>query len=296
MEKLMRSERGMAEWIALMAMMAFGLLVTTIYSGNLSQNSALESEAQLDLHQASDRVTLALASEQECTSAFNSPPLNTMNFNDGDAGTVAMEFPSLSVNGVSVIAVNNPLAGGGKIKRIWLENKIKMIPISNYRHFLTKFHIEADSTSFRIPKTATFNFGVMVNSANKIKYCYLEESVAIKTCQMVSGYFDPQQTPNCRFNFTGVTCPFTKAEGRSCVTGLTATGDLICSKKMEPPPPPPTPDVFCYCGCTPQMLSGSQACGTSGDQYCLNPDGTTYICGSYDLTGCVISSTPPGGC
>jgi hypothetical protein len=176
------------------------------------------------------------------------------------------------------------------------------------------------------PTVETIQLGVLVDGAGKIQFCYLNESVAIKTCQMAGGTFDPFPPigrPKCRFNYAGISC----SDPASCVTDVTPAGQIVCSD-VPAGPSDPGPATWCVCGCVNQMgLPPGAACGSynvgAGDPAgaCLGGPG---ICTNYsyasdqgwaignpmpgapgatidsitNLTGCITlpAGTLPGGC
>lgn len=317
------NKSGFVEWAAVAGIAMIGAFTVSYLLYANKKDPGLAAEARFDLKLVMDRLLLALASESECQQIFTSAPLNALTFTDGDVGTVAMDLTSLEAYSKTIAAVGETIAGG-EISKIWLENYAKAPDVGPYHQHFAKFKIQARSGAFSRPVSESFNIGVLVDNNNKIQYCFLDESIALKTCMMTGGYYDPAQG-KCKFNFTDRECD----DPKSCVTGIYdgtepgghQIGELKCSKQMQAPPRPPPPPLHCFCACTRMFAVNGERCGQAGPLFttagwclidqsqpgCINspecaggppysPPCEVTQAGSYDWTGCILSSTPPEGC
>lgn len=236
------SQKGSAEAFIIIGLATALLLIISFYIAGMNTTSlALGSEARSDFYRIIDKISLGLASETECQAAFTSAPLNALSFVAGNPGSRAMTIDALPARGANLAFVGQSLTGG-TVTDIWLENDLLYPKISNFEHYRVNLKIQAESSTRKTPLIGALQLGVLVDNSGKIQYCYLNESVAIKTCQITGGFFDPTKTPQCRFTFTGTQCNNTA----SCVRGVGSNGKLICSAPIPTPTPPPTV-YMCVC-------------------------------------------------
>lgn len=250
-------ERGGSELILVMIMAVVGISVGAYLLSHDPFKAAVLAESRHDLDSIRDSVVLALSDEQECKQAFTSAPLSALDYSGGDPGTVGMDMVAFASHGVTIASVGQDIVGG-KINKVWLENSKVSPSLGGLRHFQPILKIQADSYATGNTISARIPIDVLVDGANKVQYCYLSDSVALRTCVGAGGVFDPTATPSCRFNFTDSKC----ATAHACVTGLDPLGNLLCSGVMTPPPPPPPPPTRCFCdgSCFPTTWMDGQPC------------------------------------